>query len=519
MVSYINQLIIKKENFELIENQNLEIKFLNISDISNPKDIFYLKKINYFINTKNIEICFQIITYFSKKEIEEENNGSLEKLTNMILNHSNLSNIPRLLGMIFSRGFIYLLNESQLNKAIELILNDKNLKYYNDLLRINFDSTKGPFLNEDKVEEIVDLIINSKNENVMINLIYTNINKNRFVKDFKLQDIKNKIINDKNLKYLIDLLFINKNYDYKLFKMHELLKIKELFLKSNDSNLCSKYLFLEPNIKGLSLNEDDKKKFEEICLEDLSENVTNFDSILNYCGNNRWYEFEKKALYKFQRHDIIIYIKKYITERDEIIEDAIFKANINVLYFYYCKIVLKKPWEDFRGIIKNEIIRAAISSIKINYRVAIKYTEITKKRFDSYLEKQILDIDVNKLLNDELLEMFLLDIYIYVKLTVKERFPEFEKMLIKTVNTFEGLDFDVSLNDHHHLVALYNVIYDYISNFLNGTWKEIGIKNNSDFEKLKKYVTGNYSYEFTKEYFSSFRNIIIVAYSDLLDDD
>lgn len=68
-MKYIKEINIEKKQFFLIEDSNIEINNLNIKDI-NFYDDFYLEKIDFFINRKMANICFDIIKFFDKEKIK-----------------------------------------------------------------------------------------------------------------------------------------------------------------------------------------------------------------------------------------------------------------------------------------------------------------------------------------------------------------------------------------------------------------------------------------------------------------
>jgi D-beta-D-heptose 7-phosphate kinase/D-beta-D-heptose 1-phosphate adenosyltransferase len=59
-----------------------------------------------------------------------------------------------------------------------------------------------------------------------------------------------------------------------------------------------------------------------------------------------------------------LFIQRIIKKRDEDVENFLLKKDNYLLYFLYCKEILKKPWENFKGIIKDEETVETLKGLK-----------------------------------------------------------------------------------------------------------------------------------------------------------
>lgn len=196
-------------------------------------------------------------------------------------------------------------------------------------------------------------------------------------------------------------------------------------------------------------------------------------------------------------------------------EEIIFKINDPYLYFSYFQNVLKKPFQDSKGIISDELIEAAISSIESDYMLALQYSELTGKRLRSETEKRFLKKLENKLSD---LKSNFLDgdtdigmsyeignsrVYEFIKY-FKKSFPEFEKLLLNYSNRngglqITGIPYNTEIDDRtdkHYRTILDEVIYNYTITNRGGTWPEIGINNREDLLKLRMQIIGHDTLQF-----------------------
>ena len=375
--------------------------------------------------------------------------------------------------------------------------------------------------------ENINFFIDNKIINYCLHILKTFDKKEikRFFK--KLVDV---ILSSKNLNNHIEILNMNFNLfnltsvNYFL-KEDELNKIYQSIIKSNNSVIYLNYALLiskkrwtdtslvsrekGKKIEEIILNYDSYKKYENFTFEDTMDDNSEYNQyslhtynklLIDYCENfiGRWKKAEEKVFFTDESGYAIDYIERIIKKRDEDVEDFLLKKNSHLLYFLYCKEILKKPWENFRGIIKDEVIDTAILSIESDDTTARMYSEkITKKRLKPEIEERIFDwgdmgIDVDNVPD-------LAFLYEYVRDIVKQKTPKFEKLILKLSNMYGGLKLtglpynhswfvQNQINDQARL-TVDEVIYHYTVNILGGTWKEIGIKNKDDLEKLKIQVT------------------------------
>ena len=209
------------------------------------------------------------------------------------------------------------------------------------------------------------------------------------------------------------------------------------------------------------------------------------------------------------------YNQKNITIKNFNFEDIILKINDPYLYFNYYQNILKKPFQDSRDIISDELINAAISSIESNYNLALQYSELTKKRLRPEIEKNLLNILEEKLSN---LKSVFLDrdrnigyayeignsgVYHYIRY-FKRKFPEFESMLLDYSNKngglkITGVPYDPEIDeytDKSYRTILDETIYNYTITNRGGTWPEIGIHNRQDLLKLRTQIVDHDTLQF-----------------------
>jgi len=398
----------------------------------------------------------------------------------------------------------------------------------NENIKINQLKIVDLFENKDSFYlENIDYFIDNQMINYCLHILKRFDKKEirRFTK--KLVDV---ILSSKNLNNHIEILNMNfnlfspKSVNYFL-KEDELNKIYQSIIKSNNSIIYLNYALLiskkrwtntslvsreeGKKIEEIILNYDDYKKYENFTFEDITNSNSEYNQyslhtystlLIDYCENfiGRWREAEEKVFFSDKSNYTMDYIQRIIKKRDEDVEDFLLKKNNYLLYFLYCREILKKPWEDFKGIIKDKIIDAAILSIESDDTTAKMYSqEITKKRLKPEIEERIFDwgdrgIDVDNVPD-------LASLYEYVRDIVKEKTPEFEKLILKLSNMYGGLKLTGLPYDHLWFVqnqindqarlTVDEVIYHYTVNILGGTWEEIGIKNKKDLEKLKIQVT------------------------------
>ena len=210
--------------------------------------------------------------------------------------------------------------------------------------------------------------------------------------------------------------------------------------------------------------------------------------------NNRWKEFEEKILYN-DDYLFIKYLDKFFKDRDENIENILLKLNIPYLFFYYFKNILKeKPWENFRGIIKDEVIGAAITGIERDDHSAIEYSLIIKKRLSYEIEERIINNFILYIQDDpENNILYSFWFYNYVNIMVKEKFPLFEKLLLKIKNLLNNIN-NNDYDPNEQKSFLNEIAFYYIVINCNGIWEDFGIKNKKDLDELKQKVIKDMKY-------------------------
>jgi hypothetical protein len=191
-------------------------------------------------------------------------------------------------------------------------------------------------------------------------------------------------------------------------------------------------------------------------------------------------------------------------------EDIVLKINDPNLYFIYFKNVLKKPYEDCKGIISDELINSALSSIESLEYLALQYSGLTEKRwgpktektFSNKLEEALSDLK-DELSYDDIgssYEIGNLNVYDYIRY-FKKRFPEFEKLLLDYSNRNGGLKITgIPYVDGNHFLLyrtiLDEAIYNYTITNRGGTWPEIGINNKNDLLKLRNQIIDHGTLQF-----------------------
>lgn len=196
-------------------------------------------------------------------------------------------------------------------------------------------------------------------------------------------------------------------------------------------------------------------------------------------------------------------------------EEIIFKINDPYVYFDYFTNVLKKPFQDSKDILSNELIEAAISSIESEYILALRYSELTGKRLRPETEKiflNILEKELSNLKSDfsdgntdigSSYEIGNSRVYEFIKY-FKKRSPEFEELLLNYSNRngglqITGIPYDLERDDgtdKHYRTILDEVIYNYTITNRGGTWPEIGINDREDLLKLRTQIIGHDTLQF-----------------------
>lgn len=179
---------------------------------------------------------------------------------------------------------------------------------------------------------------------------------------------------------------------------------------------------------------------------------------------------------KFRNENIIV--KKFD------FEDIILKFNDPGLYIDYAKHVLKKSWEDCRGIIKDELVDSAIFSIYDDLKNELKIDS----NYDIGMSYEIGNSGV----------------YEYVKKLIKGKSLEFEEILLNYSNQngglqITGIPYDSQRDkrtDKHYRTILDEAIYNYTITNRGGTWPEIGINNREDLLKLRVQIIDHDTLQF-----------------------
>jgi len=361
--------------------------------------------------------------------------------------------------------------------------------------------------------ENVDFFIKLKNSQQCLNAIISFDDK--IIKDrvmlAKLIDI---ISNDKDLNVLVGLLnysfAFQKKYNNTLINDSETLIKYQIIIDSKDPIVylrSAKYIFGKRWLENSYVYDpNDRKKIEEIILDNINKyketNSNNRNEKLAYLQllgyyvdkliNSRWKEFEEKILYN-NDYLFINYVRKFFKNRDENIENILLKLNMTHLFFYYFTNILKeKPWEDFRGIIKDEVIDAAIASIEGDDNSAIEYSLTIKKRLSYEIEERIINNFISYMLGDpENFIVFFVGLYYYINIMVKEKFPLFEKLLLKIDDFLNHINVLDSIRDRKFLneIAFYYIVIN-----CNGIWEDFGVKNKKDLDELKQKVIKDIRY-------------------------
>jgi len=87
--------------------------------------------------------------------------------------------------------------------------------------------------------------------------------------------------------------------------------------------------------------------------------------------------------------------------------------------------------------------------------------------------------------------IFFVGLYYYVNIIVKEKFPLFEKLLLKIDNFLNDIPSIDSIRDRKllHEIAFYYIVIN-----CNGIWDDFGIKNKKDLNELKQKVIKDMKY-------------------------
>ena len=210
------------------------------------------------------------------------------------------------------------------------------------------------------------------------------------------------------------------------------------------------------------------------------------------------------SIFKLENNSYSVrYSDKNIIVQNFDFEDIILKINDPNLFFIYFENVLKKPYEESKGIISDELINSALSSIESSDHLALRYSELTGKRLTLKTEERILNNLEKKLSSGSIglsYEIGNSGVYDYIK-HFKERFPKFEKILLDYSNKNDGLKITgipYIEDDHflHYRTILDEVIYNYTITNRGGTWPEIGINNRDDLLKLRAQMIDHDSLNF-----------------------
>jgi hypothetical protein len=200
---------------------------------------------------------------------------------------------------------------------------------------------------------------------------------------------------------------------------------------------------------------------------------------------------------------LVTYSNTVIKVKNFDFEDIILKINDPYLYIYYSQHVLKKPYENCKGIINDELIDAAISSIKERDKTLINYSITMKIIMSPKTEKRIINNLKDNLLNNGIGFAFEIGnsyLYKYIKMT-KEKNLEFEKLLLDYSNQngglkITGIPYEEESDFLSYRTILDEAIYNYTITNRDGTWPEIGINNRQDLLKLRTQIVDHDTLQF-----------------------
>lgn len=326
----IKNLLISKNEFFLIKNSNIDINSLHIN--THIKDPFFLNNIEFFIDKKIINVCFQIIQNFSQKEIGTvyikiisdilSNSDDLNFIINL-LNH-NYVIIKNPNDRFLSKNNVKIMFD-KLIESNDLIIYLKTAIYYTGVRWINNNNI--PYKKGQEIEKIIlshdfkenDNAGNSNYVSLLIqycklfvkdrweevekkifnNTIWTRDYINAIIKS-RSKDIEEKIleINDTNLYYNYYKNVLKKPWED--FKGNMSDKLIEAAISSIESN--RKYAIMYSQETGIPLN--------PVILEEI---ITNLESLLNdsigyvyEIGNSGLYETVKMMKKRFPRFEKIL---------------------------------------------------------------------------------------------------------------------------------------------------------------------------------------------------------------------